>query len=200
MEIPRELTQWLHDSRAGCPDARNELAKFATSYLLQSRGCAISSQWHAQEDRYDLVQDALRRFFQHFDRLRDLSPEAVLRYLRSLWRRSWLNMTRRHQTKKRAAGREQPWTDAAWEANLAGGAVATQMSPLDSLIAGENQEQLTKTLAQLTQSENQLLIWHAVDHVSFAEIGERLGQTEHAAQQRCRRICKRLARDLSQGT
>jgi RNA polymerase sigma factor (sigma-70 family) len=167
---------------------------------LHAKGCPISSHWQAQEDRHDLVQDTLRRFFHHFDRLRDLSPEAALRYLRFLWRRSWLNMTRRHQTKKRAAGREQPWTDAAWEANLAGGAVATQMSPLDSLIAGENQEQLTKTLAQLTERENRLLSWHAVDNLSFAEIGERLGLTEHAAQQRCRRICKRLARDLSAGT
>jgi DNA-directed RNA polymerase specialized sigma24 family protein len=107
-------------------------------------------------------------------------------------------MARRHQTQKRAPGRAQARTDAAWEGNLPGEAVATEMSPLDSLIAGENQEQLTKTLAQLTERENQLLIWHAVDHISFADIGERLGQTEHAAQQRCRRICKRLARDLSQ--
>ena len=65
MEIPRELTQWLHDARAGCPDARNELATFATSYLLHAKGCPISSHWQAQEDRYDLVQDTLRRFFQH---------------------------------------------------------------------------------------------------------------------------------------
>ena len=120
MEIPGELTQWLHAARAGCPDAWNKLSRFATSYLLQLKSCPISSDWQAREDRYDLVQETLRRFFQHFDRLRDLSPEAALRFLPFLWRGTWLNMVRRHQAQKRAAGREQSWThDMEHETNFA---------------------------------------------------------------------------------
>jgi RNA polymerase sigma factor (sigma-70 family) len=197
MEIPLELSQWLHDARAGCREAQNRLAAFAQTYLLQLKGCAISGKWRAQEDRQDLVQKTLSRFFERISRVQGLTPEAALRLLHCIWRRTWSKMIRHHLAQKRAAGREQAWTDAACEGDMGARTITADISPLDALIATERQEQLTKALAQLTEREHQLVIWHAVDNVSFAEIGRRLALTQHVAQQRCRRLCNRLARDLS---
>jgi RNA polymerase sigma factor (sigma-70 family) len=190
--IPVDLLQWLSGARTQCRDDRTKLLTFCRSYLEILGKRRLPRDWQAKEDPDDVVQEALAKFNRKFGQLRNLTVEGLLAFLHRIWKTTLLNLQRRYRdAQKRAAGCEQAWTEAMRDQ-----AVSGALTPLKTMIDEENREEVTAAVGRLPEKLRLVIVWHYQEGRSFAEIGERLGITEHAAQQRHRKTLKLLEKDL----
>jgi RNA polymerase sigma factor (sigma-70 family) len=63
-------------------------------------------------------------------------------------------------------------------------------------LAGEHDETLRRTLAQLSDSQRQVIQWRTYDRLPFEEIGRRLGCSAEAARKAWMRAVERLEQIL----
>jgi RNA polymerase sigma factor (sigma-70 family) len=186
------LTQWLHDARAGCPQARAKVLSSARSYLHDLARSGTRRAWQAKVDRDDLVQDVLSKFERKLDGLSHLSVRQLLAFLRRLLEDGRKDCQRRFRATKRAVGREQAWSGPALDGDVGDRVDSTALSPLEAMIVEEDLEWSAAALARLPDKERKLIVWHTKEGLSFAEIAPRLGCTEHAAQQKHTKALDRL--------
>jgi RNA polymerase sigma factor (sigma-70 family) len=76
-------------------------------------------------------------------------------------------------------------------------AVDHAATPLDRLLSEEEAGHIRTALARLSEQDQSLIRWHfGEDHLSHAEIGERLGLSESQVKGRCYRAAQKLLREL----
>lgn len=136
--------------------------------------------------------DALRDIHQ----LRAQSEPECRAWLTQIVRMNIADATRRYlYTEKRELAREVPLT-AGGSNPLLATLVCSEVAPEAAAIAREEGERLVSALARLSEQTRQVIEWHNRDHLSFVEIGEKLGKSPDAVRMIWNRGVKQLAREL----
>jgi RNA polymerase sigma factor (sigma-70 family) len=140
-------------------------------------------------DESDLLQETILRLLS----AQTVSPPpedeaATLRWLRSIYRHVMLDVIRMHHAAQRTVRREEE-LEAADEQGPPQTSDTCQML---ALIQKEKAAILNQCLGQLSEDDQQVLVWRYREGLSMPEIATRGDWTEAAARKRCARAVQRL--------
>lgn len=194
----QQLTSLLAEA-ARSPGAIGHLLEACRGYLLVVAGEELASDVRVKMANSDLVQQTLVEAYQGFGGFRGATAGELLAWLRRVLLNNVVDTTRGFRaTEKRALHREVSLeADGSYE-GLVRGLVAADPSPSMQAIATEERERLFRSLAMLSEKDQQIVRLRNWEQLPFAEIGRQLETTEEAARKLWTRAVRRLARELKQ--
>lgn len=155
----------------------------------------IPRQLRDRIDPYDLPQMACVRIVRGFERFRPATLAAYHVWRKCIERRVLARALRQCGAHEEgSAVRPQQLDERAIETGRQRPFAPSYRSTLEQIVLAETSDDLQAAIAQLSDTDRQILVWHARDGVSFAEIARRLTISEDRAWRRYQRIRERLAR------
>jgi len=140
----------------------------------------IPAHLRAKFDSADLIQDALLRVHRNASALEGRSPEERQAYLRKSLASALKDRIRHFDTQVHLAARErsidQSFDDSS--ARLAGVLVATQTSPSQKAVKGEELVRLADALKALPDRQGEAVTFHHLQGLTLEETAGRMCTTE----------------------
>jgi RNA polymerase sigma-70 factor (ECF subfamily) len=194
--VDSQTEELIRRAQAGEHSAVNALFRSHRARLRRMVAIRMDPRLATRVDASDVVQEALADASKHLeDYLRKL-PLPFYPWLRQIAWNRLVDLHRRHiQAQKRRATREQPWEMRFPEQSsvqLAGRLIASGTSPSRGVIRQEMRERVRSALAQLPESEREVLVLRYLEQLSIREIAAVLGTTEGAVNMRQVRALDRL--------
>jgi RNA polymerase sigma-70 factor (ECF subfamily) len=193
----QEIETWIRQAKEGCPEARGRLLEACNEFLRGAAGHMVSAELRAKCAPSDLVQETALDAHRDFGQFQGERLEELFAWLRKILLDNAITARRRYeQAAKRQVSRE-----ISLEASqaIAGALRDDAPSPRSVLGRLEKQRQVESALDRLPPDHKQAILLRSRDHLSFAEIGARLGRSEDAARKLWFRAIERLRRELSTG-
>ena len=189
MSEPIDTDQSLHDSRltvlairAGDSEALGRLATELRPYLRQVvRNELKNYSACVPQDDSDLIQQALLKAVNSIDTFRGASRDEWRLWLAAIARNEVRMCARYWNSEKRSYLVQSDCQDGD---KLE--VVANDNSPAAEVYRQELSQKLEYALAQLSESERQIIAWRQNELLSHAEVATRLGISVDAARQRCK--------------
>lgn len=183
----------LDEAHQGSSEALGQVIDACRQYLLSIANAELPEELRAKVAPSDLVQDSCLEAQQGFARFRGQTCQELQAWLRGILMFN-LSNARRHyqQTAKRDLGLEIPLTDSRGKWQLA----SDEDSPSQAAIANEEQVLVEKALENLPEHLREAVLLRHREHLSFAEIGERMGRTSEAARKLWARGVEQLQKEL----
>jgi RNA polymerase sigma-70 factor (ECF subfamily) len=193
---PSDAEALIEAARRQVPEALGRVLEAYRPYLALIANQYLGLELRAKAGPSDLVQDTFleaQRDFAHFKG----NTEAELRaWLRRILLHNLANLTRHYRgTGKRSLSREVPLADTPLE-ELRTGLLTPAPSPSKDAAAREADAALERALGQLPEPARQVVHWRNSDHLSFEEIGRRLGKSTGAARKVWARAVDQLRKIL----
>src|SRR5262249_38100688 len=162
----------LAAARAGSGEALGQALEGCRGYLLGIAEGELPPDLRAKGGASDLVQQTFLEAHRDFAHFAGGTAEELRAWLRRLLVNNVANFTRAFRaTAKRRVGREVPLDDA--------GPAAPVPSPSGQAMANEQSADLQRALARLPEDYRQVLALRHQEHLTFEQIGARLGRTPH---------------------
>ncbi len=198
MAEPEEASQRrLAEARAGSAQALGEALEACRGYLLLVAERELGADLRAKGGASDLVQETFLEAQRDFARFQGASEDDLRAWLRRLLLNNLSNFARHYRgTARRQLGRERALADSQLERG--GGLAAGGPSPSGQAMAHEQAQALQEALQRLPDEYRQALALRHQEHLSFEEIGARLGRTANAARLLWLRAVERLQRELGE--
>lgn len=185
-----ELDAYLNDARGGSEAALGRLLAAAHRYLLAIADQALPDTVRAKVSPSDLVQDTALEGFKDFNQFDGEKYEELLAWLRKILLNNLANAGRRFErTRMRQVSREMPLLGQLGnETALAD----RKPSPSKEMISLERELALERALMKLPVDMREAIVLRNQEHLSFADIGERLNRSSEAARKLWARAIERL--------
>jgi RNA polymerase sigma-70 factor (ECF subfamily) len=130
----------------------------------------------------DIVQETLMEAYQGFYGFRGKTREELLAWLRQILRNNLLNATRRfRETASRQVGLETPLARTSSSAEPGIELADAWPGPRSEFIQREEEQRLMEALARLPSVYRDVIELHNREHLTFAQVGERIGRSAEAA-------------------
>ncbi|MFI5259250.1 MAG: sigma-70 family RNA polymerase sigma factor [Candidatus Limnocylindrales bacterium] len=201
-EIPPdsgETQDLLQRAHAGEPRAFEELFAGYRAYLLQFVELRLDPKLRSRVDASDVVQEAEMEAARRLKGYVEGPPVPFRLWLRQIAQDRLLNLRRRHvTTARRAVGREQPLPERS-SLLLAQRLFAAGSTPSQELNRRELGRRLRQGMAQLSESDREILLLRNFEGLSNQEVGHLLGIEPGTACQRHGRAMLRLHKILFAG-
>jgi RNA polymerase sigma-70 factor (ECF subfamily) len=199
MAEPNDVPQRrLAEARAGSAQALGEALEACRGYLLLVAERELGADLRAKGGASDLVQETFLEAQRDFARFQGASEDELRAWLRRLLLNNLSNFARHYRgTARRQLGRERV-LDADSQLERGAGLVADGPSPSGQAMAHEQAQALQEALQRLPDEYRQALALRHQEHLSFEEIGARLGRTANAARLLWLRAVERLQRELGE--
>ena len=194
-------SNWQADlvrARSGDREALGRLLDAVRNYLRHIARQELPEDLLAKEDASDIVQDTFAEASQSFDHFRGTSPNEWEAWLRAILLHVLHSSLREFHTLKRAVGREQSLGETAVRNSLMDQLVALEIEPVEAVIARERDDALASAVVRLPEHYRSMLLMRCTQRLSFAEIGQRTGLGENAAQKLWTRAVERLQQEVGQ--
>ena len=189
----------LRRAHAGESHAFEELFAAYRAYLRQFVELRLDPKLRSRVDPSDVVQEAQMEAARRLKGYVEGPPVPFRLWLRQIAFDRLCKLHRRHvTTARRAAGREQPLPEESSLA-LAQQLVAPGSTPSRQLSRRELALRLGQAMAQLSESDREILLLRNFEGLSNQEVGHLLGIDPAAASQRHGRAMLRLHRILVAG-
>ncbi len=194
-----ETQDLLERAQAGEPRAFEELFAGYRAYLLQFVELRLDPKLRSRVDASDVVQEAQMEAARRLQGYLEGPPVPFRLWLRQIAQDRLLNLQRRHATTaRRAVGREQSLPERS-SLLLAQQLLAAGSTPSQRLNRRELARRLRQGMAQLSESDREILLLRNVEGLSNREVGHLLGIEPAAASQRHGRAMLRLHKILFAG-
>jgi len=194
-----ETQDLLQRARAGEPRALEELFAGYRAYLLQFVQLRLDPKLRSRVDASDVVQEAEMEAARRLKGYVDGPPVPFRLWLRQIAQDRLFNLHRRHvTTARRAVGREQPLPERSSHL-LAQRLLAAGSTPSQALNRRELGRRLRQGMAQLSESDREILLLRNFEGLSNQEVGHLLGIEPGTACQRHGRAMLRLHKILFAG-
>lgn len=195
---PKTVPKFVAAARKGRGDALGTLLQAYGPYLLAIARREFDPLLAGKLSPSDVVQETFVDAQRDFAAFETDDHVGLKRWLRRLLRNNLEDCRRLFaDSAKRDVERERSihWlTPGAASAAEAAGA---QLSPLIELIRRENAERLRRAIDRLPVDSRRVLYFRYQLHLSFDEIGKRLGRTAGAARALYQRAIELLKRELA---
>lgn len=194
----------MAQARAGQAEALGELCALYRNYLRMVVRTGLGPRLRERVELSDVVQEALVEVIKQFPQFTGQNEAALVGWLRRLVGQKLADLGRYHSRAKRAAGGSALPLDAPFESNTgdsAGGRLLdvlalSQTSPSEQASRRELIVLLADALADLPETEAEVLWLYHADGLSFESIGEQLGLGRKAVRGLWARGLKGLKRQL----
>jgi RNA polymerase sigma-70 factor (ECF subfamily) len=186
----------LAAARAGSGEALGQALEGCRGYLLGIAEGELPQDLRAKGGASDLVQQTFLEAHRDFAHFGGSTAEELRAWLRRLLLNNVANFTRAFRaTAKRRVGREVP-LDGDDSAAPGVSPAADVPSPSVDAMAHEQSEALQRALGRLPEDYRQVLALRHQEHLTFEQIGARLGRTGNAARLLWMRAVERLQHEL----
>lgn len=187
----------LDEARSGSAQSLGRLIDACRAYLLAIANQELPEALRAKIGPSDLVQDSCLEAQQGFGQFNGRTREELFAWLRGILVFNISN-ARRHflETEKRQAGLEVSLNDSKGQDGSPWRLSTGLPSPSQEAIANEEQVLVEKALARLPEHLREAVLLRNREHLSFAEIGERMGRTSEAARKLWARGIEKLQQEL----
>lgn len=188
----------LDEARTGSAQSLGRLIDACRNYLLAIANQELPENLRAKIGPSDLVQDSCLEAQQGFTQFSGKSREDLFAWLRGILMFNISNARRHYlETGKRQAGLEVSLNDAKKQEEKPWQLSAGLPSPSQAAIANEEQTLVEKALARLPEHLRQVVLMRNREHLSFAEIGERMQRSSEAARKLWARGIEKLQEELN---
>ena len=191
---PETFDDLLSRAEAGDRAALGSLLESCRGYLLAVANAALEPELSVKGAGSDLVQETFLEADRAFEKFTGSDRDALLAWLKAILtnniidhRRGFRPGTKRDLTKEKALG--------PGEAEVSGGA----RSPSSQVSEREQTELFFRMLGRLPEEYRSVIELRNRDHLSFVEIGERMGRSADAVRMLWKRAVQRLQEELDQG-
>jgi RNA polymerase sigma-70 factor (ECF subfamily) len=191
-----DTEELIERARRGEPAARQELLQRYRDRLCRMVAVRLDRRLAARLDPSDVVQEALA---DAAGQLSDYLRQPPLPFYPWLRRFAWEQLVKLHQrhlaVRKRSAAREEPQALALPDESaleLAQRLAAPGTSPSNRLLRQELRDRVRGALAQLPESDREVLVLRYLEQLSISEIAVLLGISEGAVKMRRTRALERL--------
>jgi RNA polymerase sigma-70 factor (ECF subfamily) len=182
----------LERARRGDAEARGQLLESFRPYLRFMARTLRDGRLQGRLDDSDLIQDALLDAVRNFDSFRGGCVAELASWLRQIVLGAAHRAVRAHAgTGKRDLAREAPAD------SLANCVADPGSSPSAQAIRHEQAAQMARTIADLPDDMQQVLLGRHLDGLSYAILAERLGRSEGAVRVLYTRALRRVRERLS---
>jgi RNA polymerase sigma-70 factor (ECF subfamily) len=198
MVVPQDLDtdQLLQQAGQGDAAARQQLLVRHRQRLRQMIALRMDRRLAARLDPSDVVQDTLADAIQHLSDYLRRRPLPFYPWLRQLALDRLAELHRRHiRTRKRSVTREEARAPALPDESaleLAARLLARGSSPSARLHREELRDRVQAALAQLAESDREVLVLRHLEQLPTRDIAAVLGITEGAVYMRHLRALERL--------
>jgi RNA polymerase sigma-70 factor (ECF subfamily) len=195
-ETDEQLNELLAAALAGDEASRGQIIESCRTYLLAIAQSNLDEQLRAKLGSSDIVQETCLKANAAFNQFRGQTYPELLAWLRQTLVNDLVDMRRRYRgAAVRNVARESPLDEGSGPGspNML---VDPFLTPSSAADVQEQIEALRSALEQLTEEYRQVIIWRNWDHLSFAEIGQRLQRSEDAARKLWSRAVAKLADHL----
>jgi RNA polymerase sigma-70 factor (ECF subfamily) len=169
-------------AQAGDAAALGRILEVFRPYLLTVANQDLPEALWGKCGGSDIVQETLLKAHRGFDGFDGTRPDQLGAWLRGILHHTVKDWVRRFVTRgRRSLGRER-----SLQADCAGGGLATGLidpepTPSTSAAVREEADTIDKALEQLTLDERAVIALRNRDHLSWDEIGRRLGRSTDAS-------------------
>jgi len=194
--VPPEDDRFAKDllaARGGCEEALGRLLEWVRPYLLRVANDELDSSLRPKVAASDLVQQTFIEAQQGFAEFRGASQAKLTGWLRGILRHNLADArTAYHKTAKRQLKQEQLLDAAPLGEQLA----RDTPSPLDRVIADEEERRLELALGRLSEDHRRVIALHHREGKSFVEIGAAMGRSADAVRKLWFRAVEALRQEL----
>jgi RNA polymerase sigma-70 factor (ECF subfamily) len=192
-----ETRDLLEQVRAGDQKALERLLALYRRRLHAFVAARLDAQLRARLDPSDLVQETQLRIAARIHDYLEQPPMPFHLWARKLAYDRLLNARRDHRgAARRSVDREAGWPDRS-SLLLARPLIATGPSPSQQLAAREYAERVSRAVAELSESDREILLMRHAEELLYEEIGCLLEVEPAAARKRYGRALLRLRQVLS---
>ncbi len=195
-EDSARTTRLLEKVAAGDSAALNQLMARYHPDLLAFINCRMDPKVRARIDGSDVVQEAQLEAVRRIDDFLRRRPMPFHLWIRKTAYQRLLNLHRDHRRRRRSVHREEVLPPAT-SSLLARSLLAKGASPSARMIAREEAEQVGRAVAQLAETDREILLMRHVEQSSYEEIACLLDIEPAAARKRYGRAMIRLQKLLS---
>lgn len=188
----REFVELLGRARLGEADALGALIDRYRLYLLKIANDEADSNLQGKEGNSDVVQDAYTQAIQAFQQFHGVSAAELRAWLRGILLNRLDDQRDRYHARKRNVSVEVPLADLATQDSRNEQLAADQTSPSSLAVHREERELLEAALQELPEEDRVLLELRQKEGWSFADIAQKMGLSEAAAQKRWARAVQAL--------
>ncbi len=174
----------LAEARAGNKDALGEVISIFQLRLRRRAQVRFEQALSSKVGLSDLIQRTLIRATQSFKDFQGKSKEQLFAWLRRILDHEMTNYQREYHGQKRDIDLEIPLSAALLERKMERSFPPTSVDPAEWLIRMEEVRGLTRAIAHLDPQDRDCVRFRFGRHMSFEEIGRRLGCTAEAARKR----------------
>jgi RNA polymerase sigma-70 factor (ECF subfamily) len=191
---PPPFADLLAQARAGTRGALGEILEACRPYLYAVAQDNLEPDLRVKGSASDLVQETFLEAQRDFGQFHGTSQDELLAWLRQLLLHNLFNFTRRYrETAGRAIDREVPLAPPGAQPAQPTGAGP---SPLEEVLAREQEQRLQQALLRLPEDHRQVLLWRYQEQLPFEEIARRLDRTANAARKLWARAVENLRHEI----
>lgn len=193
-----DFGELLAEARSGSNQSLGNALEVCRQYLLLVANRELDEQLRAKGGASDLVQETFYEAKRDFSRFSGSSQQEMLAWLRQILLHNVANFHRRYlETEKRDPSVEVP---IGQEGSSSGKYSPDLASPLKTpshfAMKRERMAALEDAMARLPKEQREAIILRNQQHLSFEEIGEKIGKSGDAARKLWARAVDRLQQEL----
>lgn len=175
-----EVAQWIAAARSGSNEAIGQMLEACRQYLLLVANQELDNKLRGKVGPSDVVQDTFLEAQQDFAGFHGNTEEELLAWLRKILLNNLANTARHYcATGKRLISLEVPLAELSLE-HLHKRPPPAE-SPSARVRAEEESLQIDRAIGQLPDPLCLVVRLRHQEHLSFEEIGQRLGQSDSGA-------------------
>jgi RNA polymerase sigma-70 factor (ECF subfamily) len=178
----------LRAASAGDQSAWSELYARHRAVMRTLVQCQIPARLRSRLETEDVLQSAFLSAFQKLESFEYKGEASLEAWLKEIIRNKLLDRVRYHYAACRDPEREQEKPETKEIEEVKG----EDSSPLALLEAAERQTGILMALDKLSEREQAIIMMRHFDHLSFAEIAQKLGIPETTARRRCFEALEKL--------
>jgi len=189
-----DTNELLDRAAGGDASARQGLLQRHRERLVRMVAVRLDGRVARRVDPSDVVQDALAVAHRRLDDYLDRRPVAFYPWLRQIAWETLVKCHQRHLAGRRSVGREESaaLSDQSVE-ELAGRlAAASGSGPSERAVRAELRQRVRSALAQLAETDREVLVLRYLEQLSTADAATVLGCTNGAVKVRLVRALRRL--------
>jgi len=176
------LRDLIDAARNGDEKASGELVELCREYLLHVANRELPKHVQAKVAPSDLVQETLMDAHRGIEQFLGTSRDEFFAWLRRILHNNAVDAERRfHQAEKRDVSRELPLDDDDSQRPQEIDIPAVVQTPSEEVTQQEDQAQMERAIASLSDDYRQVLELHHRGGMTFEQVGEQMNRSSEAA-------------------
>jgi RNA polymerase sigma-70 factor (ECF subfamily) len=195
--LPEAFLTLLKEAKAGSSVALGKLIEESRQYMLSVANRELPENLWAKVAPSDIVQDSFLEAQVTIQQFRGRSQDELINWLRAILLFNISNARRRYETKKRQLHRELPLEGNSERSGAPWQIATSDPSPSQAAVRHEDEARVERAIEQLPDHFRQAVLLRQREHLTFAEIGQRMNRSAEAARKLWARGIEQLQQILA---